>query len=98
MAITGVPVWQVLMESREEEPGKILHELRLGKMVRCGEVPHTPYYSTVDATPLWLILDADYYAWTNDQELLDLEFECSSGTPACRVVRKRGNLRVVIEA
>lgn len=56
---------------REEQPGKILHELRLGEMARCGEVPHTPYYGTVDATPLWLLLYADYYAWTHDQETLE---------------------------
>jgi glycogen debranching enzyme len=30
--------------------------------------------------------------------LLDLEFERSNGTTACRVSKKRGNLRVVIEA
>ncbi|MDX2214126.1 MAG: amylo-alpha-1,6-glucosidase [Oculatellaceae cyanobacterium bins.114] len=56
---------------REEEPGKILHELRLGEMARCQEVPHTPYYGTVDATPLWLMLYAEYYAWTYDRETLD---------------------------
>ena len=56
---------------REEEPGKILHELRLGEMARCGEVPHTPYYGSVDATPLWLMLYADYYAWTGDRALVD---------------------------
>jgi len=54
-------------EWREEAPGKILHELRLGEMARCGEVPHTPYYGTVDATPLWLILYGEYYAWTHDE-------------------------------
>ncbi|MFN6564332.1 MAG: glycogen debranching N-terminal domain-containing protein [Nostoc sp. ChiSLP01] len=59
-------------EWREEEPGKILHELRLGEMARCQEIPHTPYYGTVDATPLWLMLYAEYYAWTHDQELLEL--------------------------
>ncbi|HLO89140.1 MAG TPA: amylo-alpha-1,6-glucosidase [Nostocaceae cyanobacterium] len=58
-------------EWREEEPGKILHELRLGEMARCQEIPHTPYYGTVDATPLWLMLYAEYYAWTHDQETLD---------------------------
>lgn len=62
---------QVENEWREESPGKILHEIRLGEMARCGEIPHTPYYGTVDATPLWLMLYADYYAWTGDQELLD---------------------------
>lgn len=54
---------------REEAPGKILHELRSGEMARCGEVPHTPYYGTVDATPLWLILYAEYYSWTHDEQL-----------------------------
>ncbi|MBW4642165.1 MAG: amylo-alpha-1,6-glucosidase [Goleter apudmare HA4340-LM2] len=58
-------------EWREEEPGKILHELRLGEMARCQEIPHTPYYGTVDATPLWLMLYAEYYAWTNDHETLE---------------------------
>jgi glycogen debranching enzyme len=58
-------------EWREEEPGKILHELRFGEMARCQEIPHTPYYGTVDATPLWLMLYAEYYAWTHDQETLE---------------------------
>lgn len=58
-------------EWREEEPGKILHELRLGEMARCQEIPHTPYYGTIDATPLWLMLYSEYYAWTHDQEALD---------------------------
>ncbi|WP_055074060.1 amylo-alpha-1,6-glucosidase [Pseudanabaena sp. 'Roaring Creek'] len=58
-------------ESRDEELGKILHEIRLGEMARCQEIPHTPYYGTVDATPLWLMLYAEYYAWTADNELLD---------------------------
>ncbi|MEB3827342.1 amylo-alpha-1,6-glucosidase [Phormidium sp. CCY1219] len=56
---------------REEEPGKILHEIRLGEMARCNEVPHTPYYGTVDATPLWLMLYAEYYDWTADGETLE---------------------------
>ena len=56
---------------RDEEPGKILHEIRLGEMARCYEVPHTPYYGTVDATPLWLMLYAEYFAWTADTNLLD---------------------------
>jgi glycogen debranching enzyme len=56
---------------RDEQPGKILHEIRLGEMARCQEVPHTPYYGSVDATPLWLMLYAEYYAWTQDQNTLD---------------------------
>jgi glycogen debranching enzyme len=62
---------QVEDDWREESPGKILHEMRFGEMSRAGEVPHTPYYGTVDATPLWLMLYADYYAWKGDRPLLD---------------------------
>lgn len=58
-------------EWREEQPGKILHEIRFGELARCQEIPHTPYYGTVDATPLWLMLYAEYFSWTADYETLD---------------------------
>ncbi|MBD2178641.1 amylo-alpha-1,6-glucosidase [Pseudanabaena sp. FACHB-1998] len=58
-------------EWRDEQRGKILHEIRLGEMARCHEIPHNPYYGTVDATPLWLMLYAEYYAWTADQTTID---------------------------
>ena len=50
----------------EERPGKIMHELRLGEMARCSEIAFRPYYGTVDATPLWLMLMARYVKWTGD--------------------------------
>jgi glycogen debranching enzyme len=53
----------------EEQPGKILHELRRGEMARSGEIPHVPYYGSVDATPLWLILLHEAWRWTGDLEL-----------------------------
>ncbi|MFW6358883.1 MAG: glycogen debranching N-terminal domain-containing protein [Chroococcales cyanobacterium] len=62
---------KVFDDWREEEPGKILHEVRLGELARCGEIPHTPYYGTVDATPLWILLYSEYFAWTNDGKTLD---------------------------
>lgn len=54
----------------EEEPGKILHEMRTGEMANCREIPYIPYYGTVDATPLFLILLEAYMRWTNDVALL----------------------------
>ena len=50
----------------EEEPGKILHELRVGELAQAGEIPHTPYYGSVDATPLWLVTLHGAYRWTGD--------------------------------
>lgn len=55
---------------REEEPGKILHELRVGELARTERIPHTPYYGSADVTPLFLILAAEYFAWTADVETL----------------------------
>lgn len=54
---------------RDEQPGKILHELRIGEMARTGQIPHSPYYGTVDATPLFLVLIARHAAWTGDLSL-----------------------------
>ena len=54
----------------EEEPGRIMHELRRGEMARAGEIPHIPYYGTIDATPLWLILLHETWRWTNDLALV----------------------------
>ena len=55
---------------RDEEPGKILHELRRGEMSQAGELPYAPYYGSVDSTPLFLWLASEYYEWTGDLRLL----------------------------
>ena len=64
--------WQATEDDpeRDMEPGKILHELRVGELARTGELPHRPYYGSIDATPLWLILLDETYRWTGDLELV----------------------------
>jgi glycogen debranching enzyme len=54
----------------EQEPGKILHELRFGELTARGERPHSPYYGTADATPLFLVLLDEYHRWSGDTELV----------------------------
>jgi glycogen debranching enzyme len=55
---------------RDAEPGKIMHELRYGELAHFKLIPHTPYYGTADATPLYLItLNAAWRA-TGDMSLL----------------------------
>ncbi len=57
---------QELNSARQEEPGKILHEMRSGEMAIRGEVPFLRYYGSVDATPLFLVLLGETYRWTGD--------------------------------
>lgn len=54
----------------EEEPGRILHEYRTGEMANCREIPFIPYYGSIDATPLFLMLLEAYIRWTNDVAFL----------------------------
>jgi glycogen debranching enzyme len=54
---------------REEQPGKILHELRTGEMARLNMVPHSPYYGTVDATPLFVVLFVETMRWLDSDAL-----------------------------
>jgi len=56
---------------RDEEPGKIIHEVRAGEMAATGEVPFGRYYGSVDATPLYLILFGEYAERTADRALID---------------------------
>jgi glycogen debranching enzyme len=57
-------------DAREEQPGKVFHEMRHGELAHRNAVPHTPYYGTVDATPLWVVLLAEYHRWTGDEALV----------------------------
>jgi glycogen debranching enzyme len=56
-------------ERTEEEPGKIFHELRRGELARLGIIPHRPFYGSVDATPLFVVLFAETVKWTGDRDL-----------------------------
>jgi glycogen debranching enzyme len=59
-----------LDDFRDEEPGKIPHELRAGELTQVGLKPHSPYYGTADATILWLTLLSEYWRWTRDDDFV----------------------------
>lgn len=51
-------------------PGKIMHELRFGELSRTGKVPFGPYYGTIDATPLFLMLLDELVRSTEDRSIV----------------------------
>ncbi len=64
---------------RDAEPGKILHEMRSGELAHFKLIPHTPYYGTADATPLYLITLHAAWRATGDKELLQRHLNTAEG-------------------
>lgn len=64
---------------RDAEPGKILHELRVGELAHFNRIPHTPYYGTADATPLYLMLLHQAWRWTGDRALIERHLATAEG-------------------
>ncbi|HMK47640.1 MAG TPA: glycogen debranching N-terminal domain-containing protein [Methanocella sp.] len=74
----------------DEQPGKILHEIREGELANLHHIPHTPYYGTIDATLLYLILLSESNRWLGDPALLsDLH---SGAEAAARWIDNYGDL------
>jgi glycogen debranching enzyme len=53
----------------DAEPGKIIHEMRRGEMASTKEVPFGQYYGSVDSTPLFVVLAAEYLQRTGNVSL-----------------------------
>jgi len=76
---------------RDEDPGRILHEMRYGEMTAFEERPHSPYYGSADATPLFVVLLDEYELWTGDRKLVrELEYEARA---ALRWIDESANLQ-----
>ncbi|WP_067169323.1 amylo-alpha-1,6-glucosidase [Microtetraspora niveoalba] len=55
----------------EEEPGKILHELRFGVATAASPLGGNAYYGSVDATPLFVMLLGELRRWGLHREAVD---------------------------
>jgi glycogen debranching enzyme len=64
---------------RDAEPGKMPHEIRFGELAHFKRIPHTPYYGTHDATPLYLIALHEAWKWLGDDTLLREYREVAEG-------------------
>ena len=76
--LRALGAWQGsgLDDFRDEDPGRILHEMRYGEMTAFEERPHSPYYGCADATPLYVVLLDEYERWTGDRKTVrELEHE-----------------------
>jgi len=60
---------------RDEEPGKILHELRYDELTRAGELPYSPYYGTHDAPSLYCLALWHAWRWSGKRSLLEAHFD-----------------------
>ncbi|MGP3999460.1 amylo-alpha-1,6-glucosidase [Streptomyces sp. 8N706] len=54
---------------RQEQPGRIAHEIRYGELAHFRQVPYGRYYGAVDSTPLFLTLLHAYTERTADDVL-----------------------------
>lgn len=75
---------------RDEEPGRIAHEIRQGEIVRTGGAFGSPYYGSVDATPLFVCLAAEAARWMPERDLVG-EFEANIRA-ALEWMERRGDL------
>jgi glycogen debranching enzyme len=67
---------QTVDAARDEEPGKVLHEIRVGELANLGLLPFARYYGSIDSTPLFLCLLAEHADWSGDLSLFhDLSHE-----------------------
>ncbi len=71
-ALAGLAQYQATAVDpfRDAQPGKILHELRMGELTHFDRLPYSPYYGTWDATPIFLITLHEAWKWLGDESLL----------------------------
>ena len=82
-ALAVLARWQATERDdyRDAEPGKIHHELRRGELAHFKLIPHTPYYGTADATPLYLITLHTLWTCTGERSLLEQHLATAERCP-----------------
>ncbi|MFI6823414.1 glycogen debranching N-terminal domain-containing protein [Micromonospora sp. NPDC050187] len=74
LRMLGIDQGSVLDDFLDEEPGKVVREVRYSELDAFGERPQSEYFGAADSTPLYVILLDEYERWTGDAALVR-EFE-----------------------
>lgn len=59
----------------DAEPGRLLHELRLGPLARLGHHPRDAYYGDYAGPLMFVIALAHLYAWTGERSVLERHWD-----------------------
>ena len=72
----------------EEEPGRILHEVRFGESAETSLGGERIYYGSVDATPLFVMLLGELQRWGNRRDEVDALLPAADRAGVDRRVRR----------
>lgn len=65
---------------RDEEPGKMIHEMRRGPLAELEITPQRAYYGTQTSPAMFLLALSEYWHWTGDDALLRRHLEAALRT------------------
>ena len=76
--------------SRDEQPGRILHSLRRGRLARAGANPFARYYGDYASPLMFVVALAHLYAWNGDKASLERHWDAARR--ALDWARERGDI------
>ncbi len=75
---------------RDAEPGKLIHEMRTGPLAELGVVPQDAYYGSQTTAALFVVVLAELWHWTGNDDLLREHLDTARGALAW--AREHGDL------
>jgi glycogen debranching enzyme len=63
--------------ARDEQPGRIIHSLRRGRLARTGANPYAQYFGDYASPLMFVVSLAHLYAWTGEQAHLERHWDAA---------------------